>query len=107
MVGRNTGITNTAAEGFFAYSTRRPVLNLADLKAYFNPTLISWRVGATNQAKDKGIALAYLNARDVMERLDEVCGPTRWQAEYPFQGCCKIGIMCERSEERRVGKECR
>lgn len=72
-------------------------MNLADLKAYFNPTLISWRVGATNQAKDKGIALAYLNARDVMERLDEVCGAACWMARYPFIGCCDIGIYCETS----------
>lgn len=67
-------------------------MNLDDLKAYFSPTLISFRVGATTKAKDKGIALAYLNARDVMERLDEVCGPENWQARYPFMGCCDIGI---------------
>lgn len=67
-------------------------MNLADLKSPFNPTLISWRCGATNGDKTKGIALAYLNARDVMERLDEVCGVSGWQARYPFIGCCEIGI---------------
>lgn len=67
-------------------------MNLDELKAPFSPTAISWRVGATNADKTKGIALAYLNARDVMERLDEVCEPGNWQAEYPFIGCCRIGI---------------
>lgn len=67
-------------------------MNLADLKKPFNPTVISWRVGATNGDKSKGIALAYLNARDVMERLDEVCGVEGWQCRYPFMGCCEISI---------------
>lgn len=65
---------------------------ISDLKKPFPPTAISWRVGATNSDKSKGIALAYLTARDVMERLDSVCGPENWQCEYPFPGCCKIGI---------------
>lgn len=67
-------------------------MNLEELKTPFSPTLISWRIGATNADKSKGIALGYLNARDVMERLDEVCGPENWQAEYPFIGCCRIGL---------------
>jgi len=67
-------------------------MDLEALKSPFSPTLISWRCGATNGDKTKGIALAYLNARDVMERLDEVCGVSGWQARYPFIGCCDIGI---------------
>jgi len=61
------------------------------LKQPFDPKAISWRVGATTKDKSKGIALAYLNARDVMKRLDDVCGDG-WQVEYPFEGCCRIGI---------------
>ena len=67
-------------------------INMDGLRAPFNPTLISFRVGATNNDKTKGIALAYLTARDVMERLDNVCGPANWQCRYPFTGCCDIGI---------------
>jgi len=52
---------------------------------------IHWRVGVTTQDKKKGIALAYLDARDVMKRLDDVCG-IYWQCRYPFTGCCEIGI---------------
>tara|TARA_S200002703_G_scaffold159995_1_gene175953 strand:- start:4029 stop:4646 length:618 start_codon:yes stop_codon:yes gene_type:complete len=66
-----------------------------DLKKPFPAEKIHWRVGATNKEKTKGIALAYLDARDVMERLDEVVGPENWQAEYPFVGCCRIGIRCK------------
>lgn len=62
------------------------------LAAPFPATSIHWRVGATSQDKSKGIALAYLDARDVMMRLDEVVGPEKWQARYPFSGCCEIGI---------------
>ena len=61
------------------------------LKEPFNPAVISWRVGATNKDKTSGIALAYIDARDVMKRLDDVCGDN-WQVEYPFDGCCRIGI---------------
>jgi hypothetical protein len=69
------------------------------LKQPFDQKVIHWRVGATNAKKlkckpweaTKGIALAYIDARDVMKRLDDVCGDG-WQAEYPFEGCCRIGI---------------
>lgn len=73
-------------------------MNLSDLDRPFDPSAISWRVGATNGEKTKGIALAYIDARDVMERLDNVCGPENWQAIYSNAGnnktCCQIGIKC-------------
>ena len=70
-------------------------MELQKLKAPFSPSKISWRVGATTSDKTKGIALAYIDARDVMERLDEVCGPENWQCRYPFAGCCEIGIKID------------
>jgi Uncharacterized protein conserved in bacteria len=70
-------------------------MNLADLKKPFPPDRISWRVGSMTQDKKKGMALAYIDARDVMGRLDEVCG-AGWQCEYiPMPNgtcCCRIGI---------------
>ena len=39
---------------------------------------INFRVGATNRDKTKGIALAYLDTRAVMNRLDEVFGMFGW-----------------------------
>jgi hypothetical protein len=68
----------------------------AKLAAPFDPTIVSWRVGPTTKDKSKGMALAYLDARDVMRRLDEVCGPEGWQNEYPWSDgkrvVCRIGI---------------
>lgn len=61
------------------------------LKYPFKPEQVSWRVGATSKDKTKGIALAYIDARDVMKRLDLVMGH-KWQARYPFVGCCEIGL---------------
>ena len=73
-----------------------------DLKRPFDPGVIHWRVGATTAKKEgvkplqasKGIALAYVNARDVMKRLDDICGD-QWQVEYPFEGCAKVGIKID------------
>lgn len=61
----------------------------------FPPEAVHWRIGATNGDKTKGIALAYLDARDVMQRLDDVCGVSNWQSRYPFVGCCEIGILVD------------
>ena len=62
------------------------------LKEPFEPALIHWRIGATSGDKKSGIALAYIDARDVMKRLDDVVGTVNWQCRYPFAGCCEIGI---------------
>jgi len=72
----------------------------AELRKPFPRELISWRVGATNKNKNggkatKGIALAYIDARDVMQRLDDVVGPQNWQALHPHANgktSCKVGI---------------
>jgi hypothetical protein len=61
----------------------------------FPADAISWRVGSTTGDKSKGMALAYLDARDVMDRLDRVCGPAGWQCDYPHANgktVCRIGI---------------
>ena len=63
------------------------------LAAPFPATEISWRVGSTNADKTKGLALAYLDARSVMRRLDECIGPQNWQCRYPFAGCCELGLF--------------
>lgn len=81
-------------------------MNLEDLKKPFPVERISWRVGSTNEKKDyqtkkviqkatKGIALAYIDARDVMDRLDEVVGASNWQCKYESVNgvmMCSIGI---------------
>lgn len=67
----------------------------ARLRAPFPPNKVSWRVGSTTGDKKRGMALAYIDARDVMERLDDVCGPAGWQCRYPHANgktVCEIGI---------------
>lgn len=68
----------------------------ADLSAPFISSLIDWRIGSTTGDKSKGMALAYIDARTVMERLDSVCGPDGWQCNYtPGVGgsiICNIGV---------------
>ena len=71
-------------------------MNLADLKKPFPPERISWRVGSMTGDKKKGMALAYIDARDVMQRLDEVCGPENWECRYPHAAAktvCEISIF--------------
>lgn len=64
---------------------------LEQLLIPFPVNRVHWRVGATNRDKTKGIALAYIDARDVMKRLDETFEV--WQCRYPFPGCCEIGLF--------------
>lgn len=71
---------------------------LEKLKAPFPPNVLHFRVGARNADKTKGIALAYLNSRDVMKRLDDVLGIDGWQCKHIGYGqrvicelSCKIG----------------
>jgi len=65
------------------------------LKRPFHPSQISWRIGATSKNKEKGIALAYIDARDVMNRFDEVFGLS-WQNRYTHadgKTICEIGVL--------------
>ncbi len=65
------------------------------LAAPFDPAIIDWRVGATNTEKTRGLALAYLDARAVMNRLDEVLGVFGWQSEHTVAGdrtICRLSI---------------
>lgn len=65
---------------------------LDDLAKPFPDSAISWRVGSTNIDKKTGqprggknaagIALAYIDARDVQNRLDAVCGVANWSDKY-------------------------
>lgn len=78
------------------------------LAAPFRPDQVSWRVGVSNKKKrqrelndnnakaTKGQVLAYIDARDVMDRLDDVCGPAGWQNRYTHadkKTICEIGIL--------------
>ncbi len=66
------------------------------LAAPFPPNQVSWRVGQLTKDKKKGMPLAYIDARDVMQRLDDVVGAGNWQCDYtPMPNgtsCCRLGI---------------
>lgn len=82
----------------------------ARLAAPFPVDKVSWRTGATNKKKrqrdtkdqyakaTQGIALAYIDSRDLMERLDEVVGSGNWQNRYSHaeqKTVCEIGIRID------------
>jgi hypothetical protein len=77
-------------------STKTSPINLEELLAApFPAEAIEWRVGSTTQDKKRGMALAYIDARDVQDRLDKVCG-VFWQVRHHHCGAdklaCEIGI---------------
>lgn len=55
---------------------------LEQLSAPFPAAAIHWRAQNVSKAGDKALALAYIDARDVMDRLDNVMGPTNWRDTY-------------------------
>lgn len=55
---------------------------LDKLSAPFPPDAIHWRAQTLTQDKSKALALAYLDARDVMDRLDAAVGPANWRDSY-------------------------
>jgi hypothetical protein len=79
-------------------------MNLTDLHKPFPPSEIEWRVGSTNGDKTQGLALAYLTARHVMERLDEVCGAANWQDRYEFHGTRTVCYLSIRVGDEWVTK---
>lgn len=65
----------------------------------FDPRSISWRVGPTMRDKSKGQVLCYIDARDVMKRLDDVQlqHGVMWQSEYlpvhTHTVICRVGLL--------------
>lgn len=66
----------------------------------FEPKCVLWRVGRaglTNDGKPWAMVLAYVDARAIQERLDQVCGPENWKVEYQPVGkafLCGLSIKC-------------
>lgn len=77
--------------------------DLRSLHQAFEAHQIHWRAQTVTKARGDGyaaLALAYLDARDVMDRLDRVCGPANWQSEHFDAGNgklgCRIGLFIDR-----------
>ncbi len=63
-------------------SSVNPAAFLQKLSSPFPEAQISWRAQSVTKDGDKAMALAYIDARDVMGRLDEVIGAGNWSDEY-------------------------
>jgi len=64
---------------------------------------IEWKIQVTTQDKARGMAVAYMDARAVQKRLDEIVGPFNWKNVYSLwhdnSQICGISIFnAERSE---------
>lgn len=62
-------------------------MNLKDLALPFNEDEIEWRLqscGKKGNGQIWATCLAYVQARAIMNRLDEVCGPENWRVDYWF-----------------------
>jgi hypothetical protein len=55
---------------------------MAALLFPFDPAEVSWRASHANGDGTRSMALAYIDARAVMDRLDAVMGPENWQDTY-------------------------
>ncbi len=78
-------------------------MNLEDLKKEIP---FKWRVQSSNQYGAS--CVAYIDARDVQELLDEVCGPQNWSVKYSEHKSnlfCSIGIKCQEDYDGFVFKE--
>ena len=62
----------------------------------FPASAVSWRIGQKTKDGSKAKLLAYIDARDVMDRLDKACGFENWQCSYSHAdngiAVCSIGI---------------
>jgi hypothetical protein len=66
--------------------------NWQRLRDPFAPTDIEWKPGAVTRDRKKGLAMAYITARAVQDRLDEVFGPGNWKNE--FRAGPEGGVIC-------------
>lgn len=80
---------------------------LEDLKmlfAEFPREAVSWRAQSLTKEGDKAMALAYIDARDVMDRLDQAVGATDWQDRYEFHGARTICYLSIRVGDEWITK---
>jgi hypothetical protein len=74
------------------------------LAAPFPPSCIEWRAQQVTQDGKRAMALAYIDARSVMARLDEVVGPQNWQDSYRFEHDRTFGELKLRIDGEWISK---
>lgn len=77
---------------------------LEALSAEFPRNAISWRAQSVTRDGTKAMALAYIDARDVMQRLDEAVGPENWQDRYEFHGPRTVCYLSIRVNDEWITK---
>jgi hypothetical protein len=84
---------------------RRLKMDLKKLKDSFPEKDIEWRLQSSGIKKSNepwGLCVAYITARAIQDRLDEVCGPENWQNMFtagPDGGLlCAIGIRVNKPD---------
>lgn len=73
------------------------MINLTKLLEQFPQEAVSWRAQSVSGDGTVAMALAYIDARDVMGRLDAVCGMDGWQCRYSHANgktVCDLAIKC-------------
>lgn len=78
---------------------------LKKLREPFRKEELEFRVGATNNDKSMGLALAYVQARAIQNRLDELFGVDGWTVSYKE---ISAGFICSLSikiNDRWITKE--
>lgn len=76
-----------------------------DTKDLAKPITPRWRVQSFNKYKPQATCVGYIDARDVMNLLDEVVGPNNWQDKYEFVGTkliAGIGIRVKTSDNEFI-----
>jgi len=76
------------------------------LAAPFPADVIGWKAQAVSKSKDRALAVPYLSARDVMDRLDAVVGVAGWEDEYQqLPGGAVLCRLTVTIDGKRVCKE--
>jgi len=77
------------------------MFNWESLSDPFAENQVHWRVGRKTKDRTSAMVLAYLDARDVMNRLDAVVGPENWSDEYTETASGRV--ICKLSIKTRSG----
>jgi hypothetical protein len=48
----------------------------------FPPSEVQWRIEALSKDKTRALVVPYIDARSVLDRLDQVVGPENWNDQY-------------------------
>ncbi len=77
-------------------------LPVTELSRPFPPAQLNWKPQMIAKDGTRALAVAYIDARDVAERLDEVVGPLHWAVDHKQVGSqtlTGIGIRDQSSGE--------